>query len=171
MSDGAISLEKLKSLINYDPCTGLMFWKEHRSNPNRVKSGDLVGTLTKKGYINVQLYRKMYKAHRLAWFYMYGYMPINQIDHINGVKADNRISNLREATNIQNCHNKIKRSKNNTTGFLGVVKKKERFQSRITVEGVRVHLGCFDTPEEAYEAYLTAKRKHHTFCVIQGEQL
>ena len=161
-----ITASRLKELIEYCPNTGLMIWKKDNSNPNRIKAGSFVGTVTKKGYVNVQIDKKMYKAHRLAWLYVYGEMPSKQIDHINGVRSDNRISNLREANNLQNSHNRRKPNNVSTTGFLGVVKKKDRFQSRINVNGKRFHLGCFDTAEEAYAAYVSAKRIYHEFCTI-----
>ena len=102
------------------------------------------------------------KAHRLAWFFVYGEWPQKQIDHINGNKSDNRISNLRLATASQNLSNKGI-TKSNTSGYKGVSfnRTKKKWMASIKVNKKSINLGYFLTPEEASEAYKAAAIKHH----------
>jgi len=93
-------------------------------------------------------------------------MPSEQIDHINGIRHDNRISNLRLATNKQNCQNTKQARVNNKSGFLGVSPSGDKFISTIQKNGKQLYLGTFETKEEAHEAYLNEKRKLHEFCTI-----
>lgn len=132
----------------------------------KVKIGDVAGTIN-KGYRRVQVDGEHYLAHRLIWLMIHGKFPTDMLDHINGDKADNRITNLREATNQQNQHNRIKPQSHNKSGFLGVNSHKcGRFQAQIGINGKIKYLGLFDTPEKAHDVYLQAKRKHHKFCTI-----
>ena len=104
----------------------------------------------------------------LVWLYYYGEWPINQIDHIDCNPANNKITNLREATPVENSMNKRSPRKDNKSGFLGVNynKDRNRFEAYICVYGKRIGLGRFDTPEEAHQAYLEAKRMYHLTCTI-----
>lgn len=144
-----IELEKLKELLNYNEGTGIFTWKKHKG----VKYGTIAGTIRPDGYIQIGLLRKHYLAHRLAWFYVYGSWPIEEIDHINRVKNDNRIINLREATRLDN---NINSNMPNETGYKGVRKTGKRFQSQINISSKQIYLGIFDTAEEAHQAYLAA---------------
>jgi hypothetical protein len=100
---------------------------------------------------------KRYKEHILAWFFYHGSWPTGQIDHINGIKDDNRICNLRDVTQSKNMYNKKKAHKNSTTGFLGVSRSGRKFTARLgTVRGL-IHLGTFETAEEAHSAYMEFK--------------
>jgi hypothetical protein len=130
-----------------------------------TNAGDIAGSISKTtGYRQIQINKKCYKEHRLAWLYVHGTLPTNHIDHINGNKHDNRIDNLREATHSENHQNRCTQH-NNTSGFTGVVwhKRENKWQSRISIDGVRVQLGYFNTPYEAHLAYLKAKAELHTF--------
>jgi hypothetical protein len=104
--------------------------------------------------------RKNYSAHRLAWLYVYGEWPSDQIDHINRNRSDNRIANLRIATPTQNQANRSV-CKRNTTGFKGVTvdPRTGRFRAKIRVNGKRTHIGVFDSAEEAGAAYVAASRR------------
>jgi hypothetical protein len=106
------------------------------------------------GYIQIGIEGKYYLAHRLAWLYVYGFMPENEIDHIHGLTTDNRISELREATHQQNLFNQKMHSRN-TSGFKGVSwhKTKNKFRARIEVFGKEIHLGYFRDSESANIAY------------------
>lgn len=115
----------------------------------------------KNGYRVIRIDDALYLAHRLAWFYVTGNWPANQIDHINGVRDDNRFSNLREATNLQNAHNR--KYNRNKSGFQGVRKENSKWLAEIKINYKAVRLGLFNTPEEAHCAYLIAKRQHHPF--------
>ena len=137
------------------------------STARRVKIGDIAGTIHHAtGYRRIRVNGKQYRAHRLIWFMVHGKFPVNMLDHINGNKLDNRISNLREATHQENMQNKTKARLDNKSGFLGVSLNKGRFRANIKLNGKLKYLGLFDTPKEAHEAYLKAKREHHEFCTI-----
>lgn len=159
-----LTQEYLKSILFYNPDTGGF---------NRIKNvkgmkQDHVGWVNNKGYLRTGIKRKEYMIHRLAWLYVYGVMPKNQIDHINGVRSDNRICNLRESTNAENQQNQRKPKSNNQSGFLGVLmcKRDGNFKARIGINGEYKWLGIFNTAIEAHEAYLEEKRKLHGFCTI-----
>ena len=155
-----LSQSRLRSLLHYDPSTGVFTWKV--APTKSVKPGSVAGSKHGDGYIQMKVATKSCMAHRLAWFYIYGVWPREQIDHINGDRADNRLCNLREATNAENSQN-IKARTNNTTGYLGVTLYKSKYKAQIKVEGTNVHLGYYATPEQAHQAYLAAKAKLHKF--------
>ncbi len=108
--------EKLKELVDYNPDTGIFTNKINRIN---VIAGSVCGSLNHRGYIHIKINKVTYSAHRLAWLYIYGYCPENQIDHINRIRNDNRIKNLREVTHSCNLKNRTLQ-KNNKTGVKGV---------------------------------------------------
>ena len=158
-----ITAERLREVLDYDPATGVFTWKARTSPFSRVNVGDVAGGLKTKGYIRIKLDGRELLAHRLAWLYVNGEWPADQIDHISGIRTDNRIVNLRLATNAENQHNQRKPQADNTTGFLGVSPEYGKFKARIVVDGKNKHLGMFHTPEEAHAAYVDAKRKLHKF--------
>ena len=117
------------------------------------------------GYIYLYHQGKYRKVHQLIWEHVHGEIPDGLfIDHINGVRSDNRICNLRLATRQQNGENRQKLAKNNTSGFRGVslIKSSGKWIAGIKINGVRVHLGRFQTKEEAYKAYCDAAAKLHS---------
>lgn len=118
------------------------------------------------GYIQIHVCGRLYYAHRLAWLNVHGAWPENMIDHIDGVKSNNRIANLRDVTSQTNCQNQHRAHSRNKTGLLGVQARGERFFARILVDGHHTHLGTYDTPEEAHKAYVAEKRKHHAGSTI-----
>lgn len=160
MTKYSITQEDLKKHVHYQPETGV--FTRVFANARRVKVGDIAGRLYPKGYRQICINGKSYAEHRLAFLYMNGEFPKNQVDHINGVKDDNRWGNLREATSSENLYNVGKYSKN-TSGFKGVdfVKGLNKWQARITVNGNRIHLGYFDKPDIAGNAYKEFSAKHH----------
>ena len=153
--------DELKYLLNYDLVTGEFTWRNPRANV--LKVGQVAGTTNKLGYKIICIRMKSYQAHRLAWLWVYGCMPSNHIDHIDGNPSNNRIENLRDVTRSVNMQNKKKACKGNTSGYLGVSwnKKIGKFVSEISFKGKRLSLGSFDDPKIAHEAYLSAKRKYH----------
>jgi hypothetical protein len=155
--------DELKQILNYDPTKDEFTWLV--TTNRRIKIGDRAGSINKTtGYRQIRINGKLYQEHRLVWLWHHGYLPTEQIDHKNGDGSDNRISNLREATNAENSQNKGKR-KNNTSGFTGVTLHKPtgKWKAYITKDGKRYHLGLFDAREEACDAYLKSKSELHTF--------
>lgn len=155
-----IAQARLKEILAYDPSTGQFVWLMNRGR--RYAIGSVAGSVGTKGYRSIKLGGKAYKAHRLAWAYMTGRWPQNQIDHINAVKDDNRWCNLRQATPSQNEINKP-RQKNNSSGYRGVSwsAKSRRWKASIGAEGTRKFLGYFMTAEDAHHAYVTAAETLH----------
>lgn len=156
---------RLKELLHYHAESGIFRWRV----PNGcIKAWQVAGCLTRDGYGKIKVDRKTYLAHRLAWRYVHGEWPVDQIDHINGCRTDNRICNLREATGKENTQNRRRPASNNTTGFLGVslLKGNKKYQARIRVGGKLRYLGSFKTAEQAHAVYLAAKREQHEFCTI-----
>lgn len=143
----------LKSIIEYDPDTGLFKWKA------RFHGGRRAGTVTREGYIRINIGCMSFKAHRLAWIMHYGVVPEpgRHMDHINGDKTDNRICNLRVVGSKENQENRC-RPKSNTSGFKGVAKCKGRYRAYISHNRKQIHLGVFATPEEAHAAYCKAAK-------------
>lgn len=157
-----ITERELKKIIHYDEITGMFEWIGYRQG---TKKGKKLGQITQYGYLLVEINGRNYRLHRLAWFYIYGYWPKVYIDHINGIKTDNRICNLREADRSQNMQNQKKAQSINKTGLLGVYPstKSKTFRSIITINNRRIELGSFKTKEEAHEAYIKAKREIHPY--------
>jgi hypothetical protein len=171
-----LTQELLKEALNFDNDSGLFTWKtrplHHFKNLRSMNKWNTryantkAGSLQKRGYIEISLLSKSYTAHRLAWLYMTGNFPENQIDHINCIKTDNRFINLRQATNAENAQNKIKSQNNNkTTGLLGSCydKRYKKYASQITINYKCILLGRFNTAKEAHDKYIEAKRKYHCF--------
>ena len=148
----------LKSLMSYDPKTGVF---TRIKSGGGMRAGDACGHKEDRGYTRIAVGGKLYRAHRLAWLYMTGIMPVGVIDHIDGDPNNDAFSNLRsvdQKTNVQNIKRAPKHSK---TGLLGANKNHKGFQARIISGGVRRNLGTFKTPEQAHAVYLSAKRELH----------
>jgi len=153
------TLDRICQLLDYNPETGIFVWRSWRRWSAPV--GGIAGYKSTKGYIKITIDGVEYSAHRIAWKIVNGVDPQFQVDHIDNNKSNNKISNLRLASNSQNQAN-IGFSKNNTSGFKGVCfhKQSGKWQARIGLNYKRIYLGKFDTPEEAYEAYLNAAKKY-----------
>jgi hypothetical protein len=162
MSKPTLTAERLRELLHYDPGTGAFTRKvdvKLRGERVAASKGDAAGYLT-DGYLLCRLDGRIYKCHRLAWLYVHGEWPKQQIDHINGVRNDNRIANLRDVSHQLNMQN-IKTSRG-ASGVLGVNKNgRSGWQAKITVENKPLSLGTYRTPEAAHAAYLEAKRRLH----------
>lgn len=149
--------ERLREMVAYSPETGLFSCLMARKNR---AVGDIEDRIAGPGYVAFCLDGRQYYAHRLAWFYMHGEWPAGEVDHINRDKTDNRLANLRVATRSQNSANIGARS-DNRSGFKGVFPNKRRWSSQVIARGKTYHLGTFDTPEMAHEAYCHAARRLH----------
>ncbi|MBZ6396554.1 MULTISPECIES: HNH endonuclease [Pantoea] len=142
--------EEIISLIDYDPINGVFRWKVN--HPMSSRNGGLAGSIDYQGYRRIIISGRGYRAHHIAWLITTGCWPKDQIDHINGKKADNRIVNLREATNTENNRNKGIR-KDNHSGFKGVSKMGKKWKAELKHGKTRIYLGLYLTPEEAHNAY------------------
>ena len=155
----------LKSILSYDPETGVFTWKERQDVPkewNTKYARKEAGSKHKDKnnfYRYIGINDKRHRAHRLAWLYMMGEWPPQQIDHIDGNGLNNRFDNLRLANGTQNKANSRAR-KNNKLGIKGVHKRGNRYGAEIRISGRKIYLGYFDTPEEASVAYAKAAREH-----------
>jgi len=155
----ALTQSQVREMFSYDPETGLLTWV---SGYRGVQVGRTAGALTARGYIGVIVHGKKYQAHRLIWLYVHGHFPPKwqDIDHANQIKHDNRLSNLRLSSRSQNQAN-VNMYSSNTTGYKGVSwhKQREKFRASIRHNYKSIHLGVFDTAEEASDAYKAAAQK------------
>lgn len=155
-----LTLGRLKELLDYDPDTGIFTWKVWRGGS--AVAGSVAGNIDSHGHRQIKIDQIRYMAHRLAWLYFYGQLPNEEIDHINTIKNDNRINNLRMATHSQNMMHRGKNN-NNTSGYKGVfwLKCASKWMAIIRVNRKRIYLGLFDSPFKAHEAYCEAAKLHH----------
>jgi hypothetical protein len=157
----------VRSVLDYDPDTGVMRWK---FNPSRVGTraagwntkyaGQITGYKGLDGYLRVHIGRKPELLHRLAWLWMTGKWPTAQLDHINCVRDDNRFANLREATAEENTRNCGPRARNKS-GIKGVSPSGSRWKAQIKSGSAQLNLGRFNTKEEAARAYAAAAGRLH----------
>jgi len=150
--------ERLLEVLSYDPGTGIFLWRVRLSRNTKV--GDQAGTVAQDGYRIIQIDGWHYKASRLAWFYCHGRWPYPQADHRDLDRDNNRLKNLREATDSQNGAN-TGLLPTNRSGFKGVSYARGRWKAQIRKNGVRHYLGLYDTPEEASAVYISAAKKMH----------
>jgi len=145
----------------YDTETGYFFSKSNR------RYGKKLGWVNDSGYVVISIGDGVFhRAHRLAWYFVNGSFPVNDIDHINGIRDDNRFCNLREANRSQNMQNTKNPHRDNKSGLAGVSCNNGKYWfSRICHEGIIYHLGSYDSPEKAHAAYLIAKKKLHPYFV------
>jgi hypothetical protein len=163
----ALTAERLRELLNYDPDTGVF---TRKTSAGGECAGKIAGTRRRyrktRIEIGIGIDYADYRAHRLAWLYVYGKWPVGHIDHKDGNPLNNAISNLREATGSLNGQNLRKARRDNKSGLLGVSPNRLRWSASIKADGRKHHLGTFDTAEEAHAAYVAAKRKLHEGCTI-----
>lgn len=154
----AITQNELKKVLKYDLYNGMFTWKVRAAK--NVFKGVEAGNIASNGYINIGINKSVYLAHRLVWLYMIGELPKSDIDHINGIKTDNRWCNLRLATRSQNQFNR-KVSINNKLGIKGVRKYKNSFRASARYNGVKYELGSYSSELDANKAYQNFCKKHH----------
>lgn len=155
----------LKSLFQYDPQTGNLIWRVTKSAT--APAGSIAGSVNAKGHINLQINKKMYAAHQIVFAMHHGFIP-SEIDHINGVKTDNRIENLRACTSQQNKGN-VGLLSSNRTGYKGVSLNKRTgfYHAQIKINGKQTYLGRFSTPKAAARVYnIAAKEQFGDFAYL-----
>lgn len=151
--------EDLKEYVEYDSETG-EFYRLKIDAPNLTRYVGIEATnISSNGYGSVTVKNVNFSAHKIAWFLYHNEIPDFHIDHINGDKLDNRICNLRKSNPLSNQRNR-KKNVNNSTGVNGVYVSRGKYRARIKIKGVLVHLGTYDTLEEAKEARLLADCKY-----------
>ena len=157
-----LTQKRLKELFEYDPEIGCFFRKTNSGTRWRI--GQRAGTFDKNKYRQIKIDNKLYKEHRLVWFYVYGFWPKKEIDHIDRNPSNNKLSNLREVSRKENAENTIAH-KDNVSKFKGVTfdKRKNIWFARIMHNKVQHHLGTYRSPEAAAEAYIKAANEFHRY--------
>jgi hypothetical protein len=153
-----LTQERLKELLHYDPETGVFTW---RTSGSGKRANKLAGGYDAYGYICIAVDKVTYKASRLAWLYIEGYIPENLIDHKDRNPKNNKWKNLRHVTNQCNARNQSVR-KNNKSGVTGVcwIKRSCKWQSQIRADRKTKYLGEFKTLKEAVQARWNAEIKY-----------
>lgn len=152
-----VTAARVREVLNYFPETGEFTWRVV-TGPRAIL-GAIAGSRT-QGYINISVDGRLYRAHRLAWLYVHNKWPRLGIDHINGNGLDNRLINLREATQAENTAN-ARKKKTCKSGFKGVTAYRSKWVATVGKAGRKIHLGCFDTREQAHAAYCSAAKRLH----------
>ena len=160
--------EYISEALSYDPITGIFLWKfrpKHHFKSERDwkrwntrHANTSAGSVQLNGYVHIRIMGKHRKAHRIAWLLSIGHWPINEIDHINGARSDNRLSNLRDVHKSQNGKNVKKPSAGNTPRIGVRMHTNGKWQARITVDGKAKSLGLFNKIEDAIAARVSAER-------------
>lgn len=163
-----LSPEEIRERLEYFPDTGEFVWRHRLGNTHEAKcwnpkfAGKSAGTIDRRGYRRIKIHGTYYAGHRLAWVWMTGEWPPEDVDHANCDKSDNRFSNLRLATRSQNCANVSKKS-HNKSGLKGACYSKTQcaYHAQIKKDGKIYHLGWHETAEAAHAAYKAAALKFH----------
>ena len=164
-----ITAERLRELLSYDPETGLFTHKKWRPGLSRSDVGKVAGAIVVDGYCSVCVDNKRYLAHRLAWLHVHGVWPRFEIDHINGARDDNRITNLRDVSRKLNAQNlRCSMPKTLMDAPLGVSwhQKAKKWRAMIWDGKKNIYLGLFADAKEAHEEYVRAKRHIHAGCTL-----
>lgn len=157
-----ITQEELKKILHYDPETGVF---TRLKSGHGVCAGAVAGYVSRtsngKSYIKISVKNKQYHAHRLAWMYVTGKFPLDEIDHINGQGTDNRFINMRAISSAENGKN-MRRSSTNTSGVCGVswFERDKCWRAQIRINRRTKHLGYFDTIIHAADARKNAEAKY-----------
>ena len=161
----ALTAEDLRLILSYDPYTGELRWLRSKF---KARVGQVAGCVWSSGYRVININGHQYLAHRLAWLYVHGVWPHRNIDHRDGVRSNNRIANLRMATEGENAQNQRVAHPRNRGGVLGVswCADRQSWRAMLMVNGKNHYLGRFREQEDAKQAYLAAKAAMHPFQTI-----
>lgn len=154
-----LTAETARELLDYDPETGAFTWRVSRRG--RARAGSQAGYVVPRGYRSISINNCDYRAHRIAWLIHYGEWPEGEIDHVNGNRSDNRLSNLRVVTHQEQMKNRGMH-RNNTSGVIGVCwhKARNKWMAQIRVAGKLRDLGCFTDLSDAIAARKEAEQQH-----------
>ena len=164
-----LTAERVREVLDYEPETGILTWKAPLKFSSR-KAGTVAGSKNDQGYVTIKVDNVLYRAHRLAWLYMHGEWPDNEVDHRNGIRDDNRMANLRDVSCQVNSQNQLRAKRLAvpspfSTGLLGTYfnRRRQLFIARIQdpVTRKQKNLGAYATAAEAHEIYIKEKRKIH----------
>jgi HNH endonuclease len=158
-----LTAQRLRELLSYDPETGLLL---RNTNRGSRPAGSVAGNTCADGRVQVYIDNVNYKAHRLIWLLVTGAWPTYDVDHIDGNPSNNRWSNLRDVPHAINLENRRGPTRHNPHKLLGVTKNRDGFGAQIKVDGKRLWLGTYATPQEAHSVYLETKRRLHAGCTI-----
>ena len=160
---GKITQAELKALLRYDPDAGAFTYLADAGRSGRIKAGSVAGSFDKTtGYLQIKIGGTRHLQHRLAFLYMTGAWPEQSVDHINGDRACNRWSNLRDVAPSINSQNMRKAHKDNKTGFLGVrLDPSGMYFAELFIDGKNRRVGSSPTPQGAHDKYIAAKRQSH----------
>lgn len=164
-SNSTLTQDQLRQVLFYDPETGVFVRRKNSRGRRKSIIAGCKPSNASHGYIRITINKKRYMAHRLAWLYVNGRFPEKEIDHINGIRHDNRICNLREASTMENAFNR-KTPSSNQSGFRGVSwdKVKAMWLAVCKVQGTHFFLGYFEKKIDAAKAYQSfASEKHGLF--------
>jgi len=160
-----LTAAKVRHLLDYNGDTGKFVWLR---SAGKAVAGAEAGCIRDDGYVSICVDGTHVLAHRLAMLLFFGQWPKNDVDHLNGDRADNRILNLRPASVQVNRQNVRAAKAGSASGLLGAYfdARNGRWYSNIRAGGKRVPLGRFDSAQHAHEAYIAAKRRLHPGCTI-----
>ena len=152
-----LTQSELKMFLHYDPETGVFTWIKGRRGHwgNRP-----AGYVTKRDYVRIKIKQVEYQSQNLVWLYVYGRWPDDVVDHKDHNPSNNKLNNLREATNSQNGANK-RVQKDNKLGLKGACRVGDKYQAQLKKNGKTIYLGLFETAELAHQAYVEAARAVH----------
>jgi hypothetical protein len=152
--------------MSYNPNTGIFTWMVSRRGSKGIVAGTIAGGKIDGGW-GIGIDGVRYRAHRLAWLYMYGHWPVNSIDHIDGNPLNNSISNLRDIPHAANMQNIRRSHRDSYSQLIGAYRARNgKWRSHICIDGKIKNLGQFKTAELAHQAYLKAKKIYHPFQTI-----
>lgn len=167
-----LNAEEVRGLLDLNYETGELRWTAAASLGRLT--GRVAGCVSNNGYRHIKIGKRMYLAHRLIWLIVHGEWPDGQIDHIDGDRLNNAVDNLRVATAAQNLQNISVTGRKTVSGLAGAcfrpggTRRRDRWESRIRVNGVLRYLGSFTSPEDAHAAYLSAKASFHPYFSRHG---
>ena len=156
MAKRIVTHEELRELLDHCPETVVFTWRVNRGG--RARAGTVAGAIDTHGYRQIEVFQRAYLAGRLAWFYVTGSWPVNQVDHADGDQLNDAIINLRETTLRQNMANRKKRA-GSKSNFIGVVAHEGMWQATVCKDYKRKYLGTFQTEVEAAIAYNAAAKE------------